>query len=335
MKVLITSQYNSQNTYVKDIVDELNNDVEIVTEAQNFWTSNIRFDIIHIQWPEELFSWRRIEESDLHVLESRLSYHKQNGSKLVVTLHNALPHRRHALDQKLYELVYNVADAIVNLGEFSTRLYPHKRNVIIQHPNYAKYYNVKPKETNRNIFLSFGAIRKKEEEQLIVDAFIKAAIKNSQLIVCNSIIGKNPYTHLKKDILKMYAYNFRLKKYTQKNIVFIPKYLSDQEVETYFNQAKVIISPRIDNLNSGVIYMGYTFGKVVVGAAKGNMKGVLDQNNNPTYQPHNLNSVAESLIQAIENTTSAEKNLRYAVEKCNPKLIAQQHIDLYTSVLGK
>ncbi|MCA4777335.1 glycosyltransferase family protein [Empedobacter stercoris] len=333
MKTLITSQYNSKNTYVKDIVDELNNDVEIVTEAQNFWTSNIRFDIIHIQWPEELFSWRKIEESDLHVLERRLNYHKQNGSKLVVTLHNVLPHRKHKLDQKLYEMVYNSADVIVNLGKFSTHLYPHKRNVIIQHPNYAKYYKVKPTESDRSVFLSFGTIRKKEEEQLIVDAFIKAAIKNSQLIVCNSIIGKNPYTHRKKDILKMYAYNFRLKKYTQKNIVFIPKYLSDQEVETYFNQAKVIISPRIDSLNSGVIYMGYTFGKVVVGAAKGNMKEVLEQNNNPTYQPNDFNSVVEALRQALVNKEIAKLNEDYALTFCNPKQIAQQHLDLYRSIL--
>ncbi|MGL5233250.1 MAG: hypothetical protein ACRC8Z_00640 [Empedobacter falsenii] len=333
MKILLTSQYNSQNTYVKDIVDELKNNVEIVTEVQNFWTSNIRFDIIHIQWPEELFSWKKIEESDLISLENRLDYHKQKGTKLVVTLHNALPHRGHALDQKLYEMIYNTADAIVNLGEFSTHLFPRKKNVIIEHPNYSQYYKVQSTTSDKNIFLSFGAIRKKEEEQLIVDAFIKAEIKNSQLIICNSLLGKNPYIHRKKDILKMYAYSFSLKKYKNKNIIFIPKRLSNKEVENYFNQAKVIISPRIDSLNSGVVYMGYTFGKVVVGPAVGNIKEVLECNNNPTYQPNDFESVVESFRKAIGNTTSAELNLRYTEEKCNPQLIAQKHFDLYNSIL--
>lgn len=333
MKVLITSQYNSKNTYVKDCIDGFIDDIELVTEAQNFWSSNLHYDIIHIQWPEELFFWKTLEETDLVALEKKLIYYKNKKSKIVVTLHNKLPHRKHKLDKKLYDLVYNSADAIVNLGKFSTNFYPNKENVIIEHPNYSEYFNINPVKSDNNTFLSFGAIRKIEEEQQIIDAFIRANIQSSKLIICNSIIGKNPYIHRKKDIFKMYQYNLKLKKYKQKNIVLLPKYLSNQEVEKYFNQASVIISPRIDSLNSGVIYMGYTFGKVVVGPAIGNMKEVLLNNHNPTYQPNDFNSVVESLKRAIENTTSAELNLRYAEEKCNPKLIARQHFDLYQSLL--
>lgn len=60
---------------------------------------------------------------------------------------------------------------------------------------------------------------------------------------------------------------------------------------------------------------------------------IVEQNHNPTYQPNDFNSVVEALRQALVNKDSAKLNEDYALTFCNPKQIAQQHLDLYTSIL--
>lgn len=60
---------------------------------------------------------------------------------------------------------------------------------------------------------------------------------------------------------------------------------------------------------------------------------IVEQNNNPTYQPNDFNSVVEALRQALVNKEGAKLDEDYALTFCNPKQIAQQHLDLYTSIL--
>ena len=46
-----------------------------------------------------------------------------------------------------------------------------------------------------------------------------------------------------------------------------------------------------------------------------------------------FNSVVEALRQALVNKEGAKLNEDYSLTFCNPKQIAQQHLDLYRSIL--
>lgn len=331
MKILITSEYNSRNTYVKDIVDELRAYTDVETEVINFWKSDTFYDIIHIQWPEELFEWKTIIEEDLKKLIKRIKYLREKGSKIVLTLHNKIPHRSQtSFDEQLYKYLYNEADIIVNLGKYSCSFYPNKKNVVIYHPNYDKHIKIERlKPSNEITFLSFGNIRRIEEEQQIINGFLKAKIPNSKLIVSNSIIGKNPYYKEGKLSIKKWLYIIYLKRLRSKNILFINKKLNQDEINFYFNNADIIISPRIDNLNSGVVFLGFSFGKPVVGPNVGNIGEFLRMTNNPTFEPRNSNSVASALKNAIQNKNIGKQNSQFSKEFLNADKIAFEHYKLY------
>lgn len=332
MKILIPSLYSSGNTYVKDIVDELQKYTEIVTEVQNFWTSNAVYDVVHIQWPEELFHWRTVNSTDITHLKERLSYFKMRGTKVVATLHNHIPHRSSTHDQELYDALYHSCDTIVNLGLYSTQLYPTIKNIIIPHPSYSKHFkDVKiHKKSNDIAFLSFGSIRSIEEELQIINGFISANIPNSRLIITNSIVKKN----VSSNILQSFKHRLYLRYLSKKNISLIPRKLRNDEIEKYFNNADIIISPRISNLNSGVVYMGFTFGKIVVGPAIGNIKEVLEQNGNPTFVPKDIQSVAKSFIEASKKLEIGAFNQKYSKAFLEPSKIALQHYNLYNNLIN-
>lgn len=334
MTILFPSFYNSGNTYVKDIVDGLQAKAELVVETQNFWTSNLHYDVVHIQWPEELFNWREVNDEDISLLKKRIQYFKEKNTKIVATLHNSLPHRNHHNDRALYETVYKNADAIVHLGKYSFSLYPEANNYCIPHPNYNSQISVTPKEAHKNIrFLSFGNIRKEEEEQQIIDAFLLLDNPNTELVITNSIAGK-PKKFLKREILKKHAYNKRQKFLASKNISLIPKRLSQAEVNDYFNQADIIISPRIDSLNSGVIFMGFSFGKTVIGPNIGNMKEILEMNNNPTFTPRDINSIAQAMKKAVASfTETGQLNKAYSDTELSAEKIAEKHYELYKRLI--
>ena len=335
MKILITSEYESKNTYVKDIVDELRSYSKIDTEVINFWDSDIFYDIIHIQWPEELFKWKSVTENDIKNLQNRLQILRKKGSKIILTLHNKIPHRSQtSSDQNLYNFLYSEADAIVNLGKHSCNFYPNKKNVVIYHPNYEKHIKIKKSKISKeNIFFSFGNIRHIEEEQQIIKGFLKSKIPNSKLIISNSMIGRNPYFKEGKLSLRKWLYIFYLRRLQKKNILFLNKKLNNEEINNYFNSADVVISPRIDNLNSGVVFMAFSFGKTVIGPNIGNIGEILQQTNNPTYKPQNIESIANAMKMAIDNKRIGEKNLKFSKTYLDPKIIAKQHYNLYLEIL--
>ncbi len=336
MRVLITSRYNSSNYYVRDLIDFLlrEDNIEIVSEPTNFWVSNIKYDIIHIQWPEELFNWNLVTASDIEKVNNRLTQLKDCGSKIISTLHNAIPHKNGKYEEILYESIYRKSDAIINLGKNSSQLYPENNNFIIPHSNYALHYNIKSHKNNIHTFISFGKIRNNIEEKQIIDAFLAADIPKSKLIITNSLIGKNPYFTRKKDYLKMLKYNFFLKSLRKKKIFLIPNRLSDQKIEELFNNADTVIIPRIDQLNSGVVFMGFTFGKTVIGPAIGNIKEFLEINNNPMFIPNDIVSISASMKKALTTVEKGSLNKDFSEKYLNPEDIAHQHFLLYKKLIN-
>ncbi|WP_392436987.1 glycosyltransferase [Cruoricaptor ignavus] len=333
MKILLPSEYRSPNSYFSCLVNEIAKESEIATEGQNFWTSNIPFNIVHIQWPEELFWWREVSQQDLKKLEERIIYWKNSNTKIVATLHNALPHRNHPNDRQLYDAVYQNADAIIHLGRRSFSLYPQANNFYVPHPNYNAQITVDPKPHERITFLSFGKIRKHEEEQQIVDAFLRLNRQDTALVITNSLLGKTP-NFRKREFLKKRAYLKKSKMLSERNITFKTGQLSEQEINDYFNSADIIISPRTDSLNSGVVYMGMSFGKAVIGPNTGNINEILQTTGNPAFIPKNVESIAAAMQAAAEDFQKlGSRNKSFSDKEFSIEKVAKMHMDIYRDLL--
>lgn len=345
-KLLITSDFYSQNSYVKNIATPLMNSCEMVCDVSSFWSSSLRFDIVHIQWPEELFHWQPISHDDITRLKTRLDYWKSKGVKLVATRHNTLPHGGGKYDAELYKLVYSISNAIIHLGDFSHKNLKinHSENIVIPHVNYHNLYeDINQQKARKKIgfpekgrvFLSFGIIRDINEEQQIIKAFQAIKSKEDYLYICNSKLFRKKPSFLKKPIQRL---NYHLSKrvFKFKNVFFFRKRIHNKDLKYFFNAADVIISPRMETLNSGVVFMGFSFSKIVIGPNVGNVGGILKILKNPVFEPNNLDSIKAAFIAGKSeiNSPLGKNNFDYSKANFSSEKIAKHHLSLYKSLLN-
>jgi hypothetical protein len=98
MNVLIASNFNGFNHYVEIIrAGLIALGCKVTVSVENFWKENKEYDIVHIMWPEELFKWKLYHDFDNEIsqideISRQLDFFKDNGTKIVFTLHNEKPH---------------------------------------------------------------------------------------------------------------------------------------------------------------------------------------------------------------------------------------------------
>lgn len=162
MKILITSFYNSPNIYVKSIADALMKmeNVEVLCSIDAFWNTNIHFDIIHIQWPEEVLFWKSPTVELLKNLKEKILYWKNKSSKIVVTRHNNLTHNSEELSESLYKMVYGFANAVIHLGKKCSISFAKSKNKIFK----IKHKEKGPIRVNADIIFSNTTFKKTDVE---------------------------------------------------------------------------------------------------------------------------------------------------------------------------
>lgn len=352
MKVLFVSEYGHPNSVVKSYFDGISPHCELAGGLINFWHGTLKYDIIHIQWPEELFNWHLFGEDDMQRLEQRFEYWKSSGARFVITRHNTLPHGVYYLYEPLFELCYKYSDAIIHLGAFSLEeflahdLYSKKINVIINHPNYLNIPNTVTKEDavkkmhlplDSVIYLSFGAIRYQREQDDLVQAFKKLKVRKKKLILTNSLYLKKivPFR-----VSPIKAIRYKIKKIRlQRQGIFIDenRNINDSSIQNYFKAADIVIIPRIHQLNSGLIYLAFSFSKIVVGPNISNIGSLLKKTGNILYTPGDIDSYVDALERAskLPGGDKGKTNYEYVVHEGDMYKIGREHVALYEKVMNE
>ena len=190
MKILIvyTASGTSDNPFVRLLADGIRAcGYEVVCSVEEFRSNAADYDIVHLQWPEELFRWKAPAPADVETLEQQLQTLKNNGIPLIYTRHNTLPHHGNPLVTEAYGLVERYADAIVHLGDCSLREFTaahpdsEQLQVVIPHHIYEGLYDMDITRNagrralgipaDRLVVLAFGAFRHAEERRLVWGAF--------------------------------------------------------------------------------------------------------------------------------------------------------------------
>lgn len=112
MKILIayTASGTSDNPFVRLLADGIRAcGYEVVCSVEEFRSNAADYDIVHLQWPEELFRWKAPAPADVDTLEQQLQTLKNNGIPLIYTRHNTLPHHGNPLVAEAYGLVERYA----------------------------------------------------------------------------------------------------------------------------------------------------------------------------------------------------------------------------------
>lgn len=336
------------NPFVETLMVGLSNiDVKCVASIDEWWNNIERYDIIHFQWPEAIFSWSNINDKDLTRMEKQLKKAKILGKKMVITCHNLKPHLKQRQDiLPLYQLIYRYCDAFIHMGEYSFNLfqkeYPQAFHFVIPHHLYDNIYLFDKGKYecqkqlglphNKINVLSFGAFRTDEERNLILALRKRIEMSNVNFVTPGffrqRLICRRPLETISR--IAHYI------KYRMQGINFITRILTEKETETYFCACDIVLIQRLSILNSGNLPMGFGAGCVVVGPNIGNVGNILAKTRNPTFNPNDIDSVVAAIERAVKLSTKGKgkENKEYALYNWNTSKVSQQVKDVYSLMLN-
>lgn len=349
MKVLFVCDIDRvANPFVSTLCKGLEEEgVCVVSSVDEFWHNAENYDLIHFQWPEAIYSWKKnVTDKQVERLRNRINNAKRKGVKIAMTCHNLKPHIiTDANVFSLYEIIYESCDVIFHLADYSRQFLekkiPYAKHYILPHHLFNRIYTydcdaLKAKmeiglSSEQTNVLCFGEFRTDEERQLILDLRKRTKGKAIQFVVPGfyrkRILSKNPFKSIKRFL--------HIVHYKQLGLKFHKGFISDRMTELYFSAADIVMIQRFSILNSGNLPMGFAAGKVVIGANIGNVGNILHETGNPTFDPHNINSVIEAIEKAksLSNSGKGKWNKEYANMHWSTEVIAKQLLGYYEEIL--
>jgi len=347
-KVLLVSSLKSGNSLIDNLYLRLKQYINIEIGIDNFWkrNRNINYKIIHLQWPEELFGWRNIEEGDLKRLIKQMFFWKKKGTKFVITRHNILPHKLGGIYSLVYNEIYKNCDVVIHFSNESVKdfkkrySFNHIEHYVIYHPMYDNIENNISQEEARKILgiskekkviLVFGAIRHEKEQRFIIETFEKLNLKDKFLVVPRFYQVKPSKFH----VLKRCKFEIEkfLKKIQNDKYILGNEFISEKEIQLYMNASDIVFLPRFEVLNSGVLSLAYSFNKVVVGPSVGSIGEVLSLSNNPVFEVGNIDEAVAAIKRGILISKDVE-NLLFAQKYMNWNIAIEKHLFIYKRLLN-
>jgi glycosyltransferase involved in cell wall biosynthesis len=330
MRILITDQ-DIQNTYIYSLIEAYKRrGCEVISGPVDFYTTNYCPDLLHIQWPEGLYrdDYSLFGPPD-EVIPSRIGFFKDNGAKVVFTVHNIRPHERANLSmaRNVYASVIELSDIIVHHGYASIKLftseYPMstaKIHIVCPHGHYLAQYRQISTSDARNhlglpqdkfILLYFGTIAPYKGYELLNRIFKRWSKKNKYLLVAGRF-SDHP-NNLPQKVLMHWrkihgsGHNWR------RDI----RYIKTSDIAYYFSAADAVILTHTEGLTSGVLPMAATFKLPIVYPCLGNFPEQVDNWYARGYPPGNINAAVAELdklasesfdVRVLDNSTWLKNN---------------------------
>lgn len=331
---------------------------EVVWDYEEFWKCENEYDIVHLHWPEFLsyevqsYVWETcpFPEALINKIKACLEHWKKH-STIVYTRHVQYPHARHDKDfLDLYRLVTSYCDTVIHFASYSIQqfkeFYPEHagiEHVVIAHHNYESLPNtISRKEARKElkinqadkVMLVFGLI-KEHEKALIEQAYGFIPGKDKVLLAPKWEVTRRKISYIR---LREWVWNFEKWVAKQNNRRIIDKgFVEEENAQIYLNAADFLFIPRTNELNSGNITLGCTFGLIVVGKKGSDIGEILEETGNPTFEvghDQSLQSAIERVYQ-LKTINHGEKNKALALTEWSVPLISKQYIDVMKHAVKK
>ncbi len=350
MKIFLPFQKES-NPYLEEIIRHSKNEF-IYAPFEEY---NRSFKIVNIHWPEALFNWKEPTNDQLNELECSIKKWKKN-SILVYTKHDFERNKGTTPNfTRLFQIIEENTEVFIHLGEYSKEYYQEKypdvRHFVVYHPLYEETFRTKkiPQEKARElldidkgaiVIIVPGNIRSFKERKLVLKGFRKFPEKNKVLIATNmrtelrfDFRGR---VRLKRlfDLREIMVGRFK-KKNKPPQFLFTYGRLNNEELSLKMSAADIVLVPRLNTLNSGIVFLGFTFKKIVVGPAVGNIQESLETFSFPLFQPEKASSVAKALFEAAHLIKNDDLFPEIGLDQFKPSRIAKQIDDIFFKVLNE
>lgn len=345
MKILLPFK-KELNPYLEEIID---NSIHEFT-YDHYLKYDPSYDFVHIHWPEALFDWNEPSSKELDELEVILREWKRK-SILIYTKHDFQRNKGTTKNfSKLFLLIEKYSDVFIHLGEFSKNIYrdryPLARHEIIYHPLYTHNFKLANKIEARKllgiseddfVIIAPGTIRNYAERDMLLNAFEAIKQKNKVLIVTNmhaelryEFPGRVKLKRL-IDVKNLLIERFK-KTHQPPKYIFTYNTVTKKELELKMSAADLVLISRKNTLNSGNVFLGLTFNKILVGPAIGNIEEQLKELGLPLFNPKKRKSILKAIRLGRELTTTHNSYLAEKLEKYLPVNVAKKMDDLLSDL---
>lgn len=363
MKILSTVKEDLLNPFPGEINNYISQNTQNIIDSSiyKFWLPDVfDYDIIHIHWIEAFttsFNLPNVINGDqnikveLYLLHEALNKWKSKA-KIIITIHNERPHlNRNEFTNLVFDLVHKYADGFIHMGKYSYNKFLNhpqlslKKNYIIPHAVYESYPNTVSKEESRKkynipqkafVILAFS-LRNETERDFVLNTFNKVKIPRKFLFSPKWYAGDFYKNGNLIGLIKEKLFEIKSRLYRDKRFMSNKHHLVHNEIQYYLNLCDVVLIPRVDSLNSGVIPLAMAFGKPVIGPNVGNITDVLETINNPSFRPGDFNQAAHILNtnRDIKNWKAiGKRNKDFGSKYWSVKDMAEKHIDVYTDMMA-
>lgn len=285
-------------------------DWEVAVGVANFDLHVARYDLVHLQWPEELSDWNPPSVARLREILARLDDWAQEA-RLLITVHNLRPHRRgdDAQYRELLEGVYERVHALAHFTETSCALVAEEFPVAARRENVVTgFFNfdalLPPQRDPAHaratlgfdpddfVLLVFGGLREWAELALVRDAFAAAKVSRKRLLICGRYDEPGP------------PWRQRWRRWNwarwlrSERAVAVTEFIPDDEVHRVLDAADALLVPRLDVLNSGVPALAASFGKTIIAPRCGAFPELLAGTGNLLYTAGDSQDCARAIREA-------------------------------------
>ena len=301
--------------------------------------------IFHILWNN------RFEAFDRTLL---MLYYKSLGKRIVLTVHNVNAGRRDSQDTPLNRLTlgiqYRLADHLFvhtekmkcelieefRVQEARVTVIPFGINNAVPNTNLTpagarKRLGIRDGEKT---ILFFGRITPYKGLEYLVEGFRRIVARSED---CRLVIAGRP------DNCERYWQRIRegIREYVQRGQVLLrADFIPDDETEVYFKAADVLVLPYKDIYQSGVLFLGHSFGLPVLAADVGSLKDeIVEGKTGFVFMPEDPVELAKVIDRYFASDLYRELNSRrqeirdYAAERHSWDVVGQMTISVYAGLL--
>lgn len=303
--------------------------------------------IFHILWNN------KFETFDRTLL---MLYYKLLGKRIVLTAHNVNAGMRDSNDTALnrftLEMQYRLADYIfvhtekMKLELMKTFRVQENRISVIPFGinNAVPDTDLTPSEAKRRLriperkktILFFGRITPYKGLEYLIEAFQQASARADeyQLIIAGRIdaaSGEKYWSNIRESIRQ---------DLTMERVLLKTEFIPDEQTEMYFKAADVVVLPYRNIYQSGVLFLGHSFGLPVLAADVGSLKDdIVEGKTGFVFRPEDPADLARALEQyfasdLFRNLETRRQEIRdYAMKRHSWDLVGQATMRIYESLL--
>ncbi len=248
---------------------------------------------------------------------------------IITTIHDVNPHfGSRKFDQLIGRWLHiKFSNGLIVHGKKAKReLKTNKKCYIIPHGDYSFFLKYKKYciIEEENTILFFGRIEEYKGLNYLIQAisYISTDFPQIKLIIA----GSGDFSRFKNMIIN------------NKNYEVHNRFISDEEVPSFFQRAKVVVLPYIEGTQSGIIPISYAFKKPVIVTDVGSIPEVVEHGKTGFIVPSkDVNALAEAILILLKDDKLRKQMGDNGHKKMKEELswnkIAEKTIDVYRKTI--